>query len=1606
MTDITDNSKVSNLWKKSRGVVDVDKNATFEKLSQKEYINQVLNEEIFSSDVPNRIPGNLASWTNAPQPTQSEYSVENLDLSSNFTPGQTVNLGIIGHPELTYYHRWRFEPHPTANALQSKFTATTWYIPDTSFSNNQLYSIARNTISFKKGGQGDYQYVFYIDAQNGPRKVAELETPYKFVFDNQSGYILIYADDDSAGNWKISSTQTATTGPILASFIKYTGAKGAAAGGDGSFLDGLDASFNNVDISNNLNLVHNDLETGILQSKRIRYTVPHSTSTSQSIIIAKVEDDASEFLNATGYFTVELKDGTGSVESSEAHTKIHFLAGIITKEATNAVASAAPAPPTPTPPSSPTSITPITNTVNSQISISDRLETIGIGTPIAIRPIVDLTPGASEEVVSDDDENTLPETTVSSTSVTGVEFTGFIKVLSCIRQFHDQNVPNIGIESIELAHESNVNLCYLILNLKLDPPVTLLNFNVRLYKNSLNIMDTINHLQWTLTNLQKPAISLPIIKKLYIGAGPDNNSLYPNHPTEPFTATTQFTIIDNALNVQKDFNLKGNINLIESGGGSQGGVKTSPKILAPILNLYEHKLFTDADFGSDNNITNFSNGVWQTIATVEATPGGSANLDQRTAYAMFEIVDRSNAGTNYKFIDTLSFIVNFSALDSGAANASINLLSSTPTANTTGNLSYGYIKGIRARCGQHSASTAGSTHGGVNIQLLRTSGAPANSGSTNIRVNIYHNYKTLNTKKEINPFVLTSTGLNLTSNQNLRSAEIDLTTHDHGFASTFSLGMTSTFENATFRKITEAGTGGATRPNNPTPGSPIPIGIVMRGDLDMSTYYINNLNYLKMNGNLDMNTIGNNAIININTLTGGLNSGAYPKITFTTNDTEIFVSHGSNGKIKIGSGTDTAQQISMNTGGTLSLDMNNIEIEKTELISKIMDTHKEKTNRAYLQEFSFNTADLPLSYKSDNHSPAWGFGGVAGNGDWITIAVSGSFSKDNTSGPVSIGDTSNRWRVNSRNFFRAHALFELIDRSSSHHQSVKFYAGFKFGNPSLRVLSNNIYSKVRFEQLRIKYGAGTVNGNYVKNTYTGCVLQFQLRDSDSNGNGAASTQDIQLKVWQNTENAGWKISKESVIVKENNPRCYVRTDVARETNTVASGYPYNGGAAGGDSLYVPVGGSPYQSEIVVDTSRHLVLDTNNIYKGETIITDKLNAKDGSSYVQLANTGEGIKIYGDAGSLDGLLAQSSNNGINKNIFTINPNANTHTTFEVKLKHGPSNKRVETSGLSVNQDNIKLKVPLNLSTTTADILSGTYGNQTEYGKFESLGSNIGVELAASNTIGKNNVASSGTGITNQPGQLPVIRVRAPNTINNVSRANRYVMISESCYNLITRYGLVEMLSGANSGSGDADSIDEPGSGTTRRYGGDKNGIANGTKFYHVGLIQSFKGEDLNQGTQSLTSGVCETPFIGRGWFTGCAFGWADKNTQLKVSGRAIFALIVNNKRVIEWKSGNSSSANGSVRTYNFHEVVLDLPSEDWVWCGDVNIRSSFRYYPNENVYDAGLKFRDVNSLIKFEMIFPNGATQASDYIQLTDDTKINNTYRSQIRMNAFFASYPNL
>ena len=63
----------------------------------------------------------------------------------------------------------------------------------------------------------------------------------------------MYGDDDSSSppvNWALD----ATSAPLYGSFIKYVGAKGAGTGSGGSLQGWLDASFNNVDISNNLNM--------------------------------------------------------------------------------------------------------------------------------------------------------------------------------------------------------------------------------------------------------------------------------------------------------------------------------------------------------------------------------------------------------------------------------------------------------------------------------------------------------------------------------------------------------------------------------------------------------------------------------------------------------------------------------------------------------------------------------------------------------------------------------------------------------------------------------------------------------------------------------------------------------------------------------------------------------------------------------------------------------------------------------------------------------------------------------------------------------------------------------------------------------------------------------------------------------------------------------------------------------------------------------------------------------------------------------------------------------------------------------------------------------
>ena len=59
-------------------------------------------------------------------------------------------------------------------------------------------SLARNTISFNKGGRDLSTKILHKRSKPPPNNlvdVTELEDPYKFVFDNQMVFILLYAND-------------------------------------------------------------------------------------------------------------------------------------------------------------------------------------------------------------------------------------------------------------------------------------------------------------------------------------------------------------------------------------------------------------------------------------------------------------------------------------------------------------------------------------------------------------------------------------------------------------------------------------------------------------------------------------------------------------------------------------------------------------------------------------------------------------------------------------------------------------------------------------------------------------------------------------------------------------------------------------------------------------------------------------------------------------------------------------------------------------------------------------------------------------------------------------------------------------------------------------------------------------------------------------------------------------------------------------------------------------------------------------------------------------------------------------------------------------------
>ena len=687
-----------------------------------------------------------------------------------------------------------------------------------------------------------------------------------------------------------------------------------------------------------------------------------------------------------------------------------------------------------------------------------------------------------------------------------IAFNGFIKVLSCIRQWHDPNIVNIGIESLELAHDvtNSTNKCFLILNLNVnDAQISALNFNIRLYKNSLNILNTFNHLQWTLTGLQTPdpnTTTLNEISKLYIGAGSDepnnpNIALYPYHPEEPFTATTQYSVVDNSMNVYGNLIVKGDINCDSSLNlGENINMSAEKKIVNPNYGIFEEKYYNNNDFYSRTTSPG-TTGEWVTIARTNI----STDSKTRTASAIFEIIDKSNTKANVAntpngnidpgffdeyilvsvswYYDTYTGQGNFHDTDATTNKiqppiCSINVLNSRcgnnynayPVANQP---PLGILSGIRVETGfLDNNGSPGQAIAHLQLQRICSgtfAGNPSAFGFTDLKVRMFGNEK---------------------SNDSL-FWELESIEH------TMNTNVSNRF-NTEFN-LEKNVTGLVSDSNIPKNTIQYRDGIIMDSNEKVT---INSIDEIKISGDdkikllVDDNTSYTNKI-----LLGNKNDETTHSISFfggnTSNPSQsaiLYLNGNSGNGVITGDLYYQSQQGDAGVGDTL---INNVY-----------------TKGHYTDEFCNPALVQPI--KIDLTSAGLN---IADN-DWITLAVVGK------------ADEQSR---------RASALFELYERRGGHHHSIVFRAGFCFSSLStdeytnqefnyIDIISNVFYTNNRFIQLRIKYNSsdGTSNGK----TFGGGVLQVQI--SGTAGAGAQSPTDIYLKIYQNTKENGW-ISNSSII---------------------------------------------------------------------------------------------------------------------------------------------------------------------------------------------------------------------------------------------------------------------------------------------------------------------------------------------------------------------------------------------------------------------------------------------------------------------------------------------
>ena len=238
---MSNDQKTELLFKQFNNVVNARQEADFSTTTQNKFPfrNYVNNKEIFSNDIPDELSN--ITFTNSFGVTS--YGCEALDFSFN-QAGQAPNTTYnIPNTDLTFFYR--------VDLVQAiPQTNRTWYLPDIS---NNNFSSLNDTIPYNYDPSfNSYKPLLYGQGSNIPEPLFSTNGGnLKWLIDYKSGFVEFYGDDIDIANWLTINNNN--NNPPRISLIKYTGPKGAAGGSGGG---GSDASFNNVDISGDLNVAN------------------------------------------------------------------------------------------------------------------------------------------------------------------------------------------------------------------------------------------------------------------------------------------------------------------------------------------------------------------------------------------------------------------------------------------------------------------------------------------------------------------------------------------------------------------------------------------------------------------------------------------------------------------------------------------------------------------------------------------------------------------------------------------------------------------------------------------------------------------------------------------------------------------------------------------------------------------------------------------------------------------------------------------------------------------------------------------------------------------------------------------------------------------------------------------------------------------------------------------------------------------------------------------------------------------------------------------------------------------------------------------------------